>query len=214
MDWNWTSAAAFILSSVQNLQHRRSSPRMTPLYISEWLYPNSGSASFGGAFEGQLCHNAAQRLSYSECSSRCSFFSLFLEDELLRSFVASHIPRFFGRPKNKKEREKMATSCGVDRHCCEPEWQKCNQKMLQRLDRHIQQQLTRLTRSLWRTRLGSGPMKDADPELGYSQYLPRAAVLHLSTRCPGTPTWLPHPPAHLFTRTHLSLILSSVLQCL
>ena len=39
----------------------------------------------------------------------CSFFSLFLE--------ASHIPRFFARPKKKKEREKMTTSRGVDHHC-------------------------------------------------------------------------------------------------
>ena len=40
---------------------------------------------------------------------KCSFFSLFLEDAPLRSFVASHIPRFFAHPKKKKEREKMAT---------------------------------------------------------------------------------------------------------
>ena len=77
---------------------------------------SSGSASFEGAFEGQLCHNAAWRLSQSEGSSRCSFFSLFLEDAPLRSFVASHIPRFFVLPKKKKEREKMASSRGVDRH--------------------------------------------------------------------------------------------------
>ena len=29
----------------------------------------------------------------------CTFFALFLEDALLLSFVASHIPRFFARPK-------------------------------------------------------------------------------------------------------------------
>ena len=57
-------------------------------------------------------------------SSRCSFFSLFLEDAPLRSFVASHIPRFFARPKKKKEREKMATSRGVDRHFRGPGRQK------------------------------------------------------------------------------------------
>ena len=53
-------------------------------------------------------------------SSRCSFFSLFLEDAPLRSFVASHIPKFFVCPKRKKEREKMATLRGVDRHCRGP----------------------------------------------------------------------------------------------
>ena len=46
----------------------------------------------------------------------CSFCSLFLEDASLRSFMASNIPRVFSRPKKKKEREKMATSRGVDRH--------------------------------------------------------------------------------------------------
>ena len=51
--------------------------------------------------------------------------SLFLEDAPLRSFVASHIPRFFVRPKKKKEREKMATSYGgVDRHFRGPGQQK------------------------------------------------------------------------------------------
>ena len=30
--------------------------------------------------------------------------------------MASNIPGFFTRPKKKKESEKMATSCGVDRH--------------------------------------------------------------------------------------------------
>ena len=43
-----------------------------------------------------------------------SFFSLFLEDAWLLSFVASHISRFFARPK-KEEREKMAPSHGIDR---------------------------------------------------------------------------------------------------
>ena len=41
------------------------------------------------------------------------FFSLFLEDAPLRSFVASHIPRFFVRSKKWKEREKMSTLRGV-----------------------------------------------------------------------------------------------------
>ena len=52
------------------------------------------------------------RLSQSEGSSRCSFFSLFSEDA---SLLSSHIPRFFACRKKKKEREKMATSRGVDR---------------------------------------------------------------------------------------------------
>ena len=57
-------------------------------------------------------------------SSRGSFFSLFLEDAPLRSFTASHIPRFFVCPKKKKEREKMATSRDIDRHFCGPGRQK------------------------------------------------------------------------------------------
>ena len=85
---------------------------------------NSASASFRGAFEGQLRHNATWSLSQSEGSSRGSFFSLFLEDAPLRSFVASHIPRFFAHLKKKKEREKMATSRGVDRHFRGPGRQK------------------------------------------------------------------------------------------
>ena len=48
---------------------------------------NSESASFRGAFEDQLRHNAMRRLPRSEGSSRCSSFSLFLEDASLRSFV-------------------------------------------------------------------------------------------------------------------------------
>ena len=84
--------------------------------IIQLLCLKSGSASFRGPFEGQLGHSAVRRLSQSEGSSRCFFFSLFLKDALLRSFVASHVPRFFACPKNKKEREKMATSRGVMRH--------------------------------------------------------------------------------------------------
>ena len=91
--------------------------------ITQLLCVNSGSASFRGAFEGRLRHYATRRLSQSKGSSRCSFFSLFL-----RSFVASHIPRFLACPKKKKEREKMATSSGVDRHFRGPghrkEWRK------------------------------------------------------------------------------------------
>ena len=39
-------------------------------------------------------------------------------------FMASHIPRFFACPKNKKERDKMATLRGVDRHFRGPGQQK------------------------------------------------------------------------------------------
>ena len=53
-----------------------------------------------------------------------TFFSLFLKDAPLLSFVASHIPRFFARPKKKKERDKMATSCDVDHHISGPGHQK------------------------------------------------------------------------------------------
>ena len=57
------------------------------------LWLNSGSASFWGASEGQLCH--------SEGSSKCSLlFSVF------GGCTASHIPRFFVRPKKKKERKR------------------------------------------------------------------------------------------------------------
>ena len=51
-----------------------------------------------------------------------AFFSLFLR--MLLSFVDSHIPRFFTRPKKKKEKEKTATLHGVDRHFHGPGWQK------------------------------------------------------------------------------------------
>ena len=85
---------------------------------TQMLRLNSGSASFRGAFEGQLCHNQ------SEGSSKCSFFSLFLEDAPLLSSVASQIPRFFLRPKKNKEREKMATSRAVVRHFRGPGRQK------------------------------------------------------------------------------------------
>ena len=60
----------------------------------------------------------------SKTPTNAAFFSLFLEDAPLLSFVASHIPRFFVRPKKKKEREKMGTSRGVDRHFRGPGRQK------------------------------------------------------------------------------------------
>ena len=60
------------------------------------------------AFEGKLCHNATRSLFQSEDS-------LFLEDAALRSFMASHVPRFFAGLKKTKEKEKMATLHCIDR---------------------------------------------------------------------------------------------------
>ena len=45
-------------------------------------------------------------------------------DAPLPSSMASHIPKFFARPKKNKEREKMATLRGVDRHFSGPGRQK------------------------------------------------------------------------------------------
>ena len=61
------------------------------------------------AFQGQLRH-------------KCSFFSLFLKG--LHYYYPSWPCGFFVRPKKKKEREKMATSRGVDRHFRGPGRQK------------------------------------------------------------------------------------------
>ena len=99
-------------------------PLVSASVFSLLLSLDSASASFGGAFEGQLRPSAVRRLAQSKASSRCSFFFLFLEDEPLRSFMASHIPRFLAHPKKKKERAKMATSRGVDRHFRGPGRQK------------------------------------------------------------------------------------------
>ena len=63
------------------------------------------------------CEGCPNLKARPDAAHRCSFFSQFLEDALLRSFVASHIPRFFARLKKKTEREKMATSRGVDHYC-------------------------------------------------------------------------------------------------
>ena len=49
-----------------------------------------------------LCEGCPNLKAPPNASHRCSFFSLFLEDAPLRSSVASHIPRFFARPKKKK----------------------------------------------------------------------------------------------------------------
>ena len=100
---------------------------LLPGYVVHWLCPNSGSASLGGRTaprEGCPSSKAPPNAAHEG-----SFFSLFLEDAQLLSFMASHIPRFFVLPKKKKEREKMATSHGVDHHFW---WH--NQEMLKRLD--------------------------------------------------------------------------------
>ena len=104
--------------------------------------PIQGLQPSEAAFKGQFCHNATRRLSQFEGSSKCSFFSLFLDDAPLLSFVASHIPRIFVCTKNKKERKKERKKensdiAGVDgRH---KSWHKggnirwSNQEILRRL---------------------------------------------------------------------------------
>ena len=69
------------------------------------------------AFEGQLRHYTAQ-------PTNAAFFYLFLEDAVLQSFLASHIPRFFACRKRRKKREKKATSPGTDCTFRWPGWQK------------------------------------------------------------------------------------------
>ena len=104
----------FVASNL-NIQKMMIIIAVTQVYVpgAHLLRLSSGSSSFGGAFEGQLRHYAARRLPQSEGSSRCSFFF-----PLFGGCIAAtqHIPRFFARPKKKKEREKMATLRGVDRH--------------------------------------------------------------------------------------------------
>ena len=61
----------------------------------------------------------------SKSTLNAAFSSLFSEDAPLLSFMASDIPRFFARPK---ERVKMATSRGLDRHFHGPGQQKSRGK--------------------------------------------------------------------------------------
>ena len=98
----------------------------------ETLCLNSEFASFGRAFEGQITSQLRAKavpiwgLLQMQPTNIPSF--PFLEDAPLRSFLASHIPKFFSifaHLKKKKEREKMATSHGVD------------QRFRQRIDRPI-----------------------------------------------------------------------------
>ena len=100
-----------------------------------------------------------------------AFFSLFLEDAPLRSVMVSHIPRFFTHPKNEKEREKMATSRGVDRHFRGPGWQKSWRKCKTSGDTTRNQETVTLNNGciLRRTRpLQASPSKDADSEITHS----------------------------------------------
>ena len=83
---------------------------------------NSESASFRGAFEGQLCHNTKRRLSQSDLAPPNAANKM--RGCTVTILVASHITRFFALPKKKKEREEITTSRGVDRHFCGPGRQK------------------------------------------------------------------------------------------
>ena len=80
---------------------------------------NSGSASFSlkASYFTTPCEGIPR-------SPQMRHSSLFLEDSPLLSLVASRIPRFFECPKKKKEREKMATSRGIESHFHGPGWQK------------------------------------------------------------------------------------------
>ena len=76
-------------------------------------------------------HLKANYITTRNCSSlkappEAPSLLLFLDDAPLWSFVASHIPRFFARPKKQTEREKMTTSRGVDRHFRGPGGRNCD----------------------------------------------------------------------------------------
>ena len=68
--------------------------------------------------EVQVCVNQTHTccVSVQVCILQRSIWRPITSQRKLRSFVASQIPRFFARLQKKKEREKMATSCGVDCH--------------------------------------------------------------------------------------------------
>ena len=101
-------------------------------------------------------------------------FPSFLENAPLLSFLASHIPRFIACPKKKKEREKMATSRGVDyrlggrnhdvsvKHLVTQPGNAPEARPSYLTTANV------LTRSLWGTCLRRlqrpGPSKDADPD--------------------------------------------------
>ena len=98
------------------------------LWLSDMLCLNSGSASFRGAFEGQLRHYAAQRLSQSEGSFKCSpqmrpSFPCFWG---MHSYcpLRPHIllPRFFVHPKlfylGLDQREVFITAKSINTYTC------------------------------------------------------------------------------------------------
>ena len=129
-------------------------------------------------------HNAMQRLSQFEGSSKCSpqmrhSFSSFWS---YYPFAASHIPRFFARPKKMKERKNIATSLGIDRHFRGPRQHLLMQPWcaLNARPSHLTMDDPAFQRSLRRTHLWRlqrpGPSKDADPELRHSS---KFAKFHL-----------------------------------
>ena len=77
---------------------------------------SSESSSFKEVFEGQLRHNSAKGRPNSKAPPNAVFFSLFLENALLLSFVVLRYPKILCAPEKEEKREKMATSSGVDRH--------------------------------------------------------------------------------------------------
>ena len=140
-DWIWPDASNRIpsallashLMSENSVQRARTLKTRAPKkHIRSTQQESSRPA--GGALTGSSVHIWYQHLSWTirvprvdTCavspnvkadSSRCSFFSLFLEDAPLRSLVSSHIQTFSAHPKKKKvrDREKVPTSRGVDRH--------------------------------------------------------------------------------------------------
>ena len=66
-------------------------------------------------------------------TTNVAFFPLFFEDAPLLSFVVTY-PKILCTPK-KEEREKMATSRGIDSNFCRPRqqksWHKCKHLMMQ-----------------------------------------------------------------------------------
>ena len=128
-------------------------------------------------FEGQLRHNAAQRLSQFKGSSKCSPQMQPSSPSFWRMhhYYPSwpHISQdSFACPKKKRESAKMATLCGVDHHFGRPGRQILLHKGKTSGDARPSHLMRQLTRSLQRTRLRRpqrpGPSKDADPELRHS----------------------------------------------
>ena len=82
--------------------------------MSPLLCPNSVSASFGGAFQRQLCHNATQRLSQFEGSSKCgpqmraSFWRMHRYDPSWNPISQGSLCAQKRRKKERKWRHHMA----------------------------------------------------------------------------------------------------------